>query len=384
MSVAAFEEDRHLLPVYPRQPLEPAAGSGVLLRTRDGREVVDLYGGHAVALLGYGHPGLLRALRDQAEALLFQSNAVALEVRGRAAGKLVSFAPGTLTRAFLVNSGAEANENALRLAFRRTRRNRVVALEGGFHGRTAAAGAVTHGAGKWYAFPRPPFEVTFVPADDTDALKAALDEDTAALILEPIQGMAGARDLDPDYLRACRRLTEETGTVLIFDEVQCGMGRTGHPFAADLYGVTPDVLTTAKGLAGGYPAGAALVTDRMAEGVGHGALGSTFGGGPMAAAMISAVLDAIESENLLENVRNLSARIRATCRVGPVTDIQGAGFLLGLRTSRPAREVIAALLDQGILTGSSTDPHVIRILAPLTLEEKHVTLLEDALKEIKP
>ena len=377
-------EDDYLLPVYPRQAITPERGDGVMLRTRDGREVLDLYGGHAVALLGYGHPRLLAALRDQAERLLFQSNAVELEVRARAARALVEFAPAGLTKAFLVNSGAEANENALRLAFRHTGRSRVVALEGGFHGRTAAAGAVTHGAEKWYGFPARPFAVTHVPVNDVGALERALDDDTAALMLEPVQGIAGARDLDPAFLQAARRRAEAVGAVLVFDEVQCGMGRTGHPFAADLYGVTPDVLTTAKGLAGGFPAGAVLVSDRMAEGVGHGALGSTFGGGPMAAAMIEAVIRTIVEENLLENVRRLSARIRERCCVGPVVAVRGAGFLLGLRTAPPAREVSAALLERGILTGSSADPHVVRVLAPLVLRTEHVDRLEAALREITP
>jgi len=377
-----IREDDYLLPVYPRQAIEPVSGDGVMLRTRDGREVLDLYGGHAVALLGYRHPRLLAALRQQAERLHFQSNAVELEVRARAARALIDFAPEGITRAFLVNSGAEANENALRLAFRHTGRRRVVALEGGFHGRTAAAGAATHGSDRWYAFPSQPFEVAHVPVDDPEALEAALDENTAALILEPVQGIAGARDLDPGFVRAARTLTGRIGAVLIFDEVQCGMGRTGQPFAAHLYGVTPDVLTAAKGLAGGFPAGAVLVNDRVARGVGHGALGSTFGGGPMAAALIEAVIAAIEEEDLLANVRRLSRRIRESCRVGPVTEVQGAGFLLGLRTERPAREVTAALLERGILTGSSADPHVVRILAPLVLETEHVDRLAHALKEI--
>jgi acetylornithine/N-succinyldiaminopimelate aminotransferase len=377
------EERRWLLPVYPHTPIEPVRGEGVLLYTRDGRELIDFYGGHAVALLGYGHPRLLAALAKQAETLFFQSNVVPLEVRARAARRLVEWGPEGLTRAFLVNSGAEANENALRLAFRHTGRSRVVAVEGAFHGRTAAAAAVTWGSARWYGFPQAPFEVTWVPRGDLDALQAAL-EGAAALIVEPVQGQAGAYDLGAPWLSAARELTRAAGAVLIFDEVQCGMGRSGQPFSAQAYGVTPDVLTTAKGLAGGFPAGALLASDELAAGLREGDLGTTFGGGPLACALIEAVIDAIEEEGLLRHVQELSGRIRATCVTGPVTAVQGQGLLLGLRVTRPAREIQAELIDRGIVTGTSGDPNIVRLLPPLVLCESHVDSLVAALREIRP
>jgi acetylornithine/succinyldiaminopimelate/putrescine aminotransferase len=377
------EERRWLLPVYPHAPIEPVRGEGALLYTRDGRELIDFYGGHAVALLGYGHPRLLAALAEQAKTLFFQSNVVPLEVRARAARRLVEWGPEGLTRAFLVNSGAEANENALRLAFRHTGRSRVVAVEGAFHGRTAAAAAVTWGSSKWYGFPQAPFEVTWVQRGDLDALQAAL-EGAAALIVEPVQGQAGAYDLGAPWLSAARELTRAAGAVLIFDEVQCGMGRSGQPFSAQAYGVTPDVLTTAKGLAGGFPAGALLASDELCAGLREGDLGTTFGGGPLACALIEAVIDAIEEEDLLLRVRELSDRIRATCVTGPVTAIQGQGLLLGLRTTRPAKEIQAELIDRGIVTGTSGDPNIVRLLPPLVLREAHVDSLVAALREIRP
>ena len=379
-----LQEGDYLVPVYPHMGFEPVTGEGVVLRTRDGRELIDFYGGHAVALLGYRHPRLLAALAGQAETLFFQSNVVPLQVRARAARALLAFAPAGLARLFLVNSGAEANENALRLACRRTGRDRVVAVEGSFHGRTGAAAAVTWKAAEtWYGFPRTPFAVTFVPRGDLGALEAALaGGDAAALILEPVQGMGGAIDLGAEYLAAARELTRRAGALLIFDEVQCGMGRTGQPFAAQLHGVTPDMLTTAKGLAGGFPAGALLTSEEIAAPLKLGDLGTTFGGGPLACALIEAVLAAIEEEDLLARVRRVSAYARATCQVGPVTDIQGAGFLLGLRCSRPAREVQAALLARGLVVGTSSDPHVVRLLPPLVLEERHVDVLAAALAEI--
>lgn len=384
MPEALAAEARWLLPVYAQAGIEPVAGDGVVLKTADGRELLDFYGGHAVALLGYRHPRLLAALAAQAESLFFQSNAVPLAVRARAAERLVRFGPPGLSRAFLVNSGAEANENALRLAFRATGRRAVVAVQGAFHGRTAAAAAVTDGASRWYAFPETPFPVRFVPRGDLDALRKALDG-AAAMIVEPVQGMAGAVDLGAPYLAAARELTREAGALLIFDEVQCGMGRTGHPFAAQLYGVTPDVLTTAKGLAGGFPAAAVLSSDAAAAGVGVGDLGTTFGGGPLACALIEAVIATIEGDGnppLLPRVRAVSALLRETCRVGPVAGIQGEGLLLGLRTTRPAREVQAELLARGILAGTSADPRVVRLLPPLILEAEHVHALAQALAEI--
>jgi acetylornithine/succinyldiaminopimelate/putrescine aminotransferase len=381
---AELDEARWLLPVYPHTPVEPVRGEGAIVYTRDGRALIDFYGGHAVALLGYRHPRVLAALGHQAEELFFQSNSVPLSLRARAAGRLVRFGPEGLTRAFLVNSGAEANENALRLAFRHTKRTRIVALEGAFHGRTAAAAAITWKSERWYGFPRAPFDVTFVPRRDPEALEAALGTDVAALIVEPIQGQAGAVDLGASYLSAARELTSRAGALLIFDEVQCGMGRTGQPFAAQAYGVTPDLLTTAKGLAAGFPAGAVLASDAVAAGLQYGDLGSTFGGGPLACALIEAVIDTIESEGLLARVRSLSQAIRDTCRVGPVESIQGDGFLLGLRTSRPAREIVDELLEKGILAGTSGDPNIVRLLPPLILEESHVATLAGALAEIRP
>lgn len=380
-----LHEAPYTVPVYPQLPFEPVAGEGVYLLDRDGRRVLDMYGGHAVCSLGYGHPRLTAAICEQAQQLLFQSNVVSLAIRARAAHALTAFAPPGLDRVFLVNSGAEANENALRIACRRSGRRRVVALEGGFHGRSAACSAVTWGAAeRWYGFPRMPFEVSFVSRDDPAALADAMGADVAAIIIEPIQGVAGAVDISHEYLRAARSLSTAHGSLLIFDEVQCGVGRSGYPFAADAAGVTPDLLTTAKGLAGGLPAGAVIMTDAIADELGSGELGTTFGGGPLACAAIEAVIATIRETHLLENVRRLSARLREECVTGPVTSVQGGGFLLGLRTSRPAAGIRDALLERDILTGTSADPCVLRLLPPLVLEDSHVDQLVDALTEIQP
>ncbi|HEV8631257.1 MAG TPA: aminotransferase class III-fold pyridoxal phosphate-dependent enzyme [Thermoanaerobaculia bacterium] len=370
-----------LLPVYDQLPFAPVRGQGVWLWDAQGRRVLDLWGGHAVALLGHGHPRLLAALHDQAASLLFQSNALPMAIREVAASRLAAFAPAGLPRVFLVNSGAEANENALLLALRATGRKRVVAVEGAFHGRTAAAAAVSWGKHR-HAFARFPFDVTFVPRGDREALVAAIGDDVAAFIVEPVQGVAGAFDLGRDYLAAARAATRRAGALLIFDEIQSGMGRTGWPFAAQMYDVTPDLLTVAKGLAGGFPAGAVLASEEVVDGVGVGDLGSTFGGGPLAAALILAVLDVIAGEDLLARVRDVGARLRERCVVGPVVAAQGAGLLVGLRTAPPARQVVDALLARGILTGTSADPHVLRLLPPLVTGAEHVDLLAGALAEV--
>jgi acetylornithine/succinyldiaminopimelate/putrescine aminotransferase len=297
---------------------------------------------------------------------------------------LVRFGPPGLTRVFFINSGAEANENALRIAFLTTRRKRVVAVAGSFHGRTAAAGALTAGHEKWYGFPQKPFPVTTVPFNDTAALKAAVGDDVAAVIFEPVQGVAGARVLSAEFVETARTITNERGALLIFDEVQCGMGRSGWPFVAQALGITPDLLTTAKGLAGGLPAGAVLVGESLSAQLHKGDLGTTFGGGPVICAVIEAVIDVIERENLLPRVRRLSARMQAECLTGPVIGVQGMGYLLGLRTRRPANEVLTELRERRILAGSSNDPQVLRLLPPLTLEDAAVDTLVATLKELPP
>ena len=372
-----------LAPVFAQYPMEVVGAEGVFLHARDGRRVLDLYGGHAVAALGYGHPGWTQAVSAQAAACNFQTNAVPMEVRARAATKLAHFAGGYFDSIFFVNSGAEANENALRMAFKMTRRTRVVAIEDGWHGRTAAAGALTWGADKkWYEFPRTPFEVGWVPRRDVAAIPHIVGEDVAAVIVEPVQGVGGAFDMGTEFLAALRARCDAVGAQLIFDEVQIGVGRSGQPFAADLYGVRPDMITTAKALGNGFPCGALLMTPAVTAALKLEGLGTTFGGGPMACAAIAATIDAIESQDLMANVRRVSQYIRETCTVGPVVGHQGAGFLHGLICDRPAKEVQAALLTRDILAGVSADPRVIRLLPPYTLREAEVDLLRAALEDL--
>lgn len=369
-----------LAPVFAQYPIEVVHAQGVWLHTRDGRRVLDLYGGHAVAALGYGHPGWTRALSAQAGDCAFQSNAVPMDVRVRAAQRLCRFAGGDFDSVFFVNSGAEANENALRMAFKMTKRRKVVAVEGAFHGRTAAAGAITWGADKkWYGFPRTPFDVAWLPRRSLGEIASIIDGDTAAVIVEPVQGVGGAFDMGSEFLAALRARCDAIGALLIFDEVQIGVGRSGHPFAANLYGVRPDMISTAKALGNGFPCGALLMSPPVTAALSLEGLGTTFGGGPMACAVIEAVIDAIETEGLLTNVQRVSRYLRDTCTVGPVVGHQGAGFLHGLRLSRPAKEIQTALLKRNILCGTSADPHILRLLPPYILREAEVDQLREAL-----
>jgi acetylornithine/succinyldiaminopimelate/putrescine aminotransferase len=373
----------HLNEVYPMLPFTPVKGTGVWLENAAGRRVLDLYGGHAVAALGYGHPRLTEAIAQQAKDLVFQTNALPVKVRDEAAEALAAFGPKGLGRVFFVNSGAEANENALRLALKLTGRPKIVAMEQSFHGRTAAAAAVTWGAQQsWYGFPRTPFDVQFVARNDLAALDAAVDSSTAGVIIEPVQGLAGAFDFSTEFMHAVRAACDRAGALLIIDEVQTGMGRLGEAFGAQLHGVRPDLLTVAKGLGGGFPCGAVLMPHEIARTLKAGALGTTFGGGPVACAAIKAVIETIHQEKLLANVRTVSAAIRETCVVGPVVGTQGRGFLMGLKTRPKAAAVRDALLAKDILTGTSADPHVLRLLPPLILTVEHVQRLRAALEDL--
>ncbi|MDP6675162.1 MAG: aminotransferase class III-fold pyridoxal phosphate-dependent enzyme [Gammaproteobacteria bacterium] len=382
MMNAREHEAQHLLKVYGQLPIEPTHAKGVYL-TYESRQILDLYGGHAVAALGYGHPDMLKTLNEQAQTLFFQSNAVAMEVRAEAADALADFAPAGLNHVFFANSGAEVNENALRLACKLTGRSRVAAIKHGFHGRTAAAGAVSWGArDKWYGFPNTPFEVDFIDRNVLADVTDKVSYETAAVILELVQGLAGGFDLNSAFIHAIADACADKGALLIVDEVQTGMGRCGQAFATDLYNIKPDILTVAKSIAGGFPCAALIVTDAIASEIGPGDLGSTFGGGPLACALVKTVIDVIERDQLMRNVRVLSGYIEENCPVGPVDRLQGKGFLLGLKCRRPAIEVRNELLDRNILVGTSTDPHVIRLLPPLITEEKHFTRLIESLAEL--
>ena len=372
-----------LLPVYAQMPVRPESGRGSWITDETGAEWLDAYGGHAVASTGHSHPEVVRAISEQAAKLLFYSSVLPHPNREQLAAAIARLVPGPLERVFFCNSGAEANENALLIARKVTGRQRIVSLAGGWHGRTVATLAVTDGE-KYEAGARRagmPLS-TKVPFDDAGALAAAVDDGVAAVILEPVQGMTGARDCAPAFLAAARRICSERGALLIFDEVQCGVGRCGAFTAAEAFGVVPDLLTMAKGLGSGLPIAATVTTPALAQQLRIGDLGSTFGGGPVPCAAALATIAVIEREGLIDNAIAVGARLRDGALALGVPAVQGRGLLLGLRLGRPAAPVQAALFERRILTGTSTDPEVLRLLPPLSFSAGEADILLEALAQV--
>ena len=376
-------EDQFQLATYKKMPIAAARGEDVWLYTSDGEKYLDLYGGHAVAGTGHCHPHVVSAIREQASTLLFYSNLVYSEPRARAAEKLISIAPSPLAKTFFCNSGTEANENAMRMARMSTRREIIITFSGGFHGRTADAISATF-LGKYRELGKPN-----VPGHlqaefgNIDSVRALADDTIAAIMLEPIQSMAGVRMAQPDFYRSLRELCDERGIVLIYDEVQTGVGRTGDWFFAGSEagaGVVPDIVTLAKALGSGVPVGACLVSEAIASNIKENDLGTTFGGGMLAMAAVTATLEAIETDGMLANVKRVERYLRSRLKeVEQVKAVHGLGFLLGIEFNDKAARVHQALLDRKIITGTSSDPKVLRLLPPLCLKEEHVELFVNAL-----
>lgn len=376
-------EEQFQLATYKKMPVVAERGEGVWIFTNDGERYLDLYGGHAVAGTGHCHPHVVSAIKHQADQLIFYSNLVYSEARARAAEKLVSVAPESLTKAFFCNSGTEANENAMRMARMATGRENVITFGGGFHGRTADAISATF-LGKYREIGKPN-----VPGHlraefgDLETVRALADESVAAIMLEPIQSMAGVKMAEPWFYRALRGLCDERGIVLIYDEVQTGVGRTGEWFfagsdASD--GAAPDIISLAKSLGSGIPVGACLVTEEISAHIKENDLGTTFGGGMMAMAAVTATLEAIEDDGMLANVREVEAYLRERLHeVEQVVAIHGKGFLLGLEFAEKAKPIHEALLEQKVITGTSSDPQVLRLLPPLCLQKEEVDLFVDSL-----
>ena len=369
-------EDRFQLATYKKMPIVAERGESVWLYTSDGEKYLDLYGGHAVAGTGHCHPHVVNALREQAGQLIFYSNLVYSNTRARAAEKLVSIAPSSLTKAFFCNSGTEANENAMRMARMATGREKILTFSGGFHGRTADSISATF-LGKYRDIGKPNvpghLEAEF---GNIESVQALADETVAAIMLEPIQSMGGVRMAQPDFYRALRTLCDERGIVLIYDEVQTGVGRTGEWFFAGSEagdGVVPDVMTLAKALGSGVPVGACLVSEAISSHIKENDLGTTFGGGMLAMAAVTATLEAIENDGMLENVRRVEAYLRRRLReVRQVVAVHGRGFLLGIEFEDNAAAVHKRLIERKIITGTSSNPKVLRLLPPLCLTEEHI------------
>ncbi len=383
----AAREGEFQLATYKKMPIAAVRGRGAWIETSEGERYLDLYGGHAVAATGHCHPHVVEAIRAQAGELLFYSNLVYSEVRARAAEKLVSCAPEGITKAFFCNSGTEANENAMRMARMRTGRENIITFTGGFHGRTADAISATF-LGKYRELGRPNVPGHLCAEFGSIASVAALaDENVAAVLLEPIQSMAGVRQAQSEFYYLLRELCDERGMMLIYDEVQTGIGRTGEWFFAGSAAgarVVPDIITLAKALGSGVPVGACLTTDTVAAHIKENDLGTTFGGGMLAMAAVNATLEAIERDGMRENARTLEEYLRESLKGVPqVARVRGAGLLLGIEfADEIAAKVHGALLDERIITGTSSDARVLRLLPPLCLKREEVDLFVEALKRI--
>ncbi len=370
-----------LLPVYARAPLAFERGEGVRLYTPEGEEYLDFGSGIAVNALGHAHPALVAALQAQAAKLWHTSNLYHIPDGERLAARLV--AATFADTVFFTNSGAEAIECAIKMARRyqyakgRPERFRLITFEGAFHGRTLATIAAG-GQPKYLEGFGPKVEgFDQVPFADHAALKAAVGPETAGILLEPLQGEGGVRPVPSQCLRGLRELCDEHDLLLILDEVQCGMGRTGRLFAHEWAGVTPDIMAVAKAIGGGFPMGACLATENAASGMKPGTHGSTYGGNPLAMAVGNAVLDVIETEGFLPRVRQAAARLQqklgglAAAYPHVIEEVRGEGLLLGLKLRPPNTEVVAKARDERLLLVGAGD-NVVRILPPLIVTDAEI------------
>jgi acetylornithine/N-succinyldiaminopimelate aminotransferase len=377
---ARYEES--LMNTFGPPKLTLVRGAGTHVWDADGKEYVDLLGGIAVNALGHGHPALVGAVTTQLQTLGHVSNFFATEPQIGLAEKLLALLDSGPGKVFFTNSGAEANEAAFKLT-RRTGRTHLVAAEGGFHGRTMGALALTSKAAYREPFEPLPGDVTFVPYGDERALAEAVTDRTAAILLEPIQGEAGVEIPPEGYLAAARRIAYEHGALLWLDEIQTGMGRTGQWFAHHAEpiggGVKADIVTVAKGLAGGFPIGACIGLGAAGELLQPGNHGTTFGGNPVACTAALAVIGTIEADGLLEHVTVLGQKLRDGLAADPrVTEVRGAGLLIGLDLAEAkSAEVVAAALEAGFIINNPT-PARIRLAPPLVLAEADAAAFLDS------
>jgi acetylornithine/N-succinyldiaminopimelate aminotransferase len=378
-------EDKFQVETYKKMEIAVGRGEGPWIWTTDGVRYLDLYGGHAVCATGHSHPHVVKAIKEQAEKVLFYSNLVYSEIRGRAAEKLVSVSPPDLTKAFFCNSGTEANENAMRMARMATGREKIVSFSGGFHGRTADSISATF-LGKYRSIGRPNVpEHVEAKFGSIESVREVVDDRTAGVIIEPIQSMAGVIEAEPEFFVELRRVCDEVGAVLIFDEVQTGIGRTGSWFfsgSEPAGGVVPDVVSLAKSLGSGIPVGACVVNDRVSQSIKINDLGTTFGGGMIAMAAVLATLEVIENEGLIENAAAIERYLRSSLNGVPdVKSVRGKGCLLGINFSEPCNAIHSRLLHQKIITGTSSDPNALRLLPPLSVTMDQIDLLLNVLKQ---
>ncbi len=377
-----------LMPVYPRSPVRPVRGEGVYLYGENGEKYLDFAAGIAVNLLGHGHPYLTKAIQEQAATLMHVSNLYG-SPQGEAFAKRLcenTFADTV----FFTNSGVEAVECAIKTARRyhyakgNSHKHDLITFSNAFHGRTMATISATNQAKMIDGFAPLLPGFTVVEFNDLDSALAAIDENTAGFLVEPIQGEGGIRPATHEFLAGLRAACDENDLILVFDEVQCGVARTGELYAYQHYGVTPDVMASAKGIGGGFPMGACLATEKAAAGMEIGTHGSTYGGNPLAMAAGQAVFDVVANEEFLGQVRLKGERLRSALeQMIPNHDdlfesVRGVGLMLGIKMKTDSRAFVTYLRTRGILTVAAGD-NVVRVLPPLVIEEEHIREFVDGL-----
>ena len=379
-----------LMPVYPRSPVRPVRGEGVYLYGEKGEKYLDFASGIAVNLLGHGHPVLTKAIQDQAATLIHVSNLYGSPQGEKLAQKLVDLTFADTV--FFTNSGVEAVECAIKTARRyhhhhgNPQKNTLITFRNAFHGRTMATISATDQPKMIEGFAPLLEGFKVVEFDNLEAAEAAIDKHTAGFLLEPVQGEGGIRPASKEFLQGLRRLADEHDLLLVLDEVQTGVARTGTLYAYEQYGIEPDIMATAKGIGGGFPMGACLATEKAAAGMVIGTHGSTYGGNPLAMAAGQAVLDTVGNDEFLAHVRTMGDRLRGALeQMIPNHDhlfegVRGLGLMLGLKMKTDSRAFVTYLRDHGLLTVAAGD-NVMRILPPLVIEEAHIAEFVEKLSE---
>ncbi|MHA2641744.1 MAG: aspartate aminotransferase family protein [bacterium JZ-2024 1] len=376
-----------MFPVQGKLGLTVTRGKGSYLYTSDGQRILDFYTGHGVTLLGHADRDIARSLRAQISRLLFVSILAHHPARAESSGLLLNLCGPDYARVFFVNSGAEANEVAFKVARKATRRNRIIAFEGAFHGRThstlSASGLPAY---RGTITPDPSF--ILLPWDDPASLQSWNDPDIAGVVFEPIQGLAGVREASPAFYAAIAKFCETTGALMIADEVQSGLGRTGQFLACHHFGLRPHLVTLAKGLGNGIPVGAVIARNDIVHTVAPGDHGSTFGGGPLAMTAVHATLSTLRDRDLLTNAKIMGQKLRdLVAHIPGVTEVRGRGLFIGFKTLYPSAHLRDALLKNGVWVGLSEDPSVIRLLPPLTVQNREIkrfaSILRRTMREVR-
>ena len=371
-------ESEAIFQTYTRQPIVLTRGSGATVWDSDGKEYLDFVAGIAVNNVGHCHPDVVDAIKRQAELLIHTSNIYYTENQVLLAEELKRLTG--MDKAFFCNSGAESIEAALKLSRRATGKSNIVAAKGCFHGRTLGALGCTYKSVYREPF-RPLNEAKFVPYNDTEALKAAVNRETGAVILEPVQGEAGVYVPDNDYLHAARQICDDSGALLIFDEVQTGFGRTGKWFGKEHSGVQPDIMTMAKALAGGLPMGAMLAAEGVSKAFQRGDHASTFAGGALVSASALASIEVIKREKLVQRSEELGAYMRSELKRLQPQEIRGLGLMIGLDLSADCKAVVQKARENGVLLNNTGD-HTIRLVPPLVVTKDQIDRVVDVIGEV--